>query len=99
MAGIGSLAVTRLRLAGAADPVAITGHVEILTLSGSVGAAGSHLHASVADADGRLAGGHVAYGCTVRTMAEVLVVLLPGWRFERAPDARTGFDELVIRRD
>jgi uncharacterized protein len=98
VAGVGSLAVTRLRLAGAADPIGIDGDVEILTLSGSVGTSGSHLHASVADAEGRVSGGHVAYGCTVRTTAEILVALLPGWRFERAPDATTGFDELVVMR-
>ena len=43
-------------------------------------------------------GGHVAYGCTVRTTAEVLLALLPDWRFSREPDAATGFDELVVRR-
>ena len=56
-----------------------------------------HLHAAVADADGRVTGGHVAAGCVVRTTAEVLVVLLPAWHFERAPDATTGYDELVVR--
>lgn len=51
---------------------------------------------SVADATGRVIGGHVSQGCVVRTTAEVLVALLPEWAFSREPDAATGFDELVI---
>lgn len=94
LSGVGSLGATKLRLAGADDPVAIVGDVEILTLAGSIALGGSHLHASVADARGRVFGGHVAYGCTVRTTAELLLALLPGWRFTREPDAATGFDEL-----
>ncbi len=56
------------------------------------------LHMSVATADGRVLGGHVAYGCTVRTTAEVLLLLLPEWSLSREPDALTGFSELVVRR-
>jgi len=35
--------------------------------------------------------------CTVRTTAEVMLALLPGWAFHRAHDARTGFMELVAQ--
>jgi uncharacterized protein len=52
---------------------------------------------SVADAEGRVLGGHVAYGCMVRTTAEVLLLLLPGWSFTREPDPATGHAELVVR--
>ena len=96
LAGIGSLASPRLRLAAAADAAPIAGDVELLTLSGSVAAHSSHLHASVARADGSVVGGHLAYGCAVRTTAELLLALLPEWAFERLPDAATGYDELVV---
>ncbi len=33
--------------------------------------------------DGRVVGGHAAHGCIVRTTAEVLLALLPAWRFAR----------------
>jgi len=99
LSGIGSLGVTRLRLAGAEQAIEIAGETEILTLSGSIAVKGSHLHASVADASGRVRGGHVAYGCSVRTTAEVLLALLPGWRFTREVDPITGFDELTPHRD
>jgi hypothetical protein len=97
LAGIGSLRPARVRLAGAPEPLELDADVEILTLSGSVGRDASHLHLSVSDGDGRVTGGHAAYGCTVRTTAEVLLALLPGWDFTRAPDPATGWLELVVR--
>jgi uncharacterized protein len=99
MTGIGSLSGARLRRAAATEPDAIAGDLEILTLAGTIAGNGSHLHMSVADAQGRVLGGHLAYGCTVRTTAEVLLLLLHQWSFTREPDAATGFDELVIRRE
>jgi predicted DNA-binding protein with PD1-like motif len=98
VAGIGSLSSTRVRLAGAPDPTALEGDVELLTLTGTIAAQGSHLHLTVADDRGRVLGGHAAYGCIVRTTAEVLLAPLPGWHFTREPDAATGWAELVVRR-
>ena len=95
--GIGSLSVARIRYAGRDDASELHGDPEILTLAGTLSAQGPHLHMSVADADGRVIGGHVAPGCIVRTTAEVIVVNLPGERYTREHDAATGFAELVIR--
>jgi predicted DNA-binding protein with PD1-like motif len=97
VSGIGSLSVALLRLAGAADTLQLDGPLEVVTLAGSVAVNGSHLHASLSDAQGRALGGHLGYGCRVRTTAEVLLALLPQWRFSREADAATGFDELVVR--
>jgi predicted DNA-binding protein with PD1-like motif len=96
--GIGSLRPARVRLAGAQTTLDLDDDLELLTLSGTIARQGSHLHMSVSDADGRMIGGHVAYGCIVRTTAEVLLALLPEWDFSREPDARTGWSELFIRR-
>lgn len=98
LAGVGSLRPARVRLAGAETALDLEDDLELLTLSGTIASHGSHLHLSVADANGRVVGGHVAYGCIVRTTAEVLLALLPGWDFSREPDPRTGWSELVIRR-
>jgi len=96
LAGIGSLREAKLRFAGR-DPLHhAVGDLEILTLSGTLGAGGAHLHASLADADGRVLGGHVAPGCIVRTTAEVLLALLDDVRFTREPDAATGYAELQV---
>ena len=96
VSGIGSLSAAHLRLAGAENPETLEGDLEILTLAGSIAGNGAHLHMSVADARGRVLGGHVAYGCTVRTTAEILLLLLPEWSFSREPDAATGFAELAV---
>lgn len=97
LAGIGSLRPACVRLAGADAALCLDGDVELLGLSGTIAANGVHLHLSVADAAGQVIGGHAAPGCIVRTTAEVLLVLLPGWDFVREPDAGTGWSELVIR--
>jgi len=94
--GVGSLSVAQLRFAGVDAPTELRGDLEILTLAGSVAPDGAHLHMSVADAHGRVCGGHVARGCVVRTTAELLVASLPGYRFSRELDAQTGFMELRI---
>ncbi|MET0541539.1 MAG: PPC domain-containing DNA-binding protein, partial [Variovorax sp.] len=56
LSGIGSLRPAMLRLAGAPDNTRIDADTEVLTLSGTLGAAGtsrtSHLHMSVADDQG-----------------------------------------------
>lgn len=95
--GMGSLAVAQLRFAGAQRPTELRGDMEILTLAGSVSPDGAHLHMTVADAQGRVCGGHVARGCIVRTTAEVLLALLPEYRFSREQDSASGYAELVIQ--
>jgi len=96
VAGIGSLRVTALRLADAAEPTWLRAPVELLTLCGSLSPDGAHLHATVADAQGHVLGGHVCAGCEVRTTAELLIEVLEGQRFARRLDARTGYLELDI---
>ena len=96
LAGIGSLSVARLRLADAQHEVELAGPLEILSLSGSVCPDGAHLHMAVADAQGRVRGGHVAYGNPVHTTAELLLACLPGWPLTRAWDEATGYRELQV---
>ena len=98
LAGIGSLTEASLRYADEATEARLAEPLEILSLSGSLSPSGAHLHMSVSDASGRVYGGHLGYGSTVRTTAEVLVAPLPDWSLTREQDASTGFKELVIRR-
>jgi predicted DNA-binding protein with PD1-like motif len=97
LSGIGSLSVAPLRLAGQEELTVLEGDLEILTLAGSLSPDGGHLHISVADNQGRVSGGHLAVGATVRTTAEVLVALLPAWSLLRLVDPSTGYTELIIR--
>lgn len=98
VAGIGSLTDARLRLAAADEETPIPGPSELVSLAGSLSPEGAHLHAVVADAQGRVVGGHVPAGCVVRTTAELLVAWLPAGSLSREVDARTGFKELVVRK-
>lgn len=98
VAGIGSLVQARLRMAGDADARLLHGPLEIVSIAGSISPDGAHLHMAVADATGRVLGGHVGAGCEVRTTAELLVAELPGHALARAFDPGTGFEELVVRK-
>ena len=95
--GIGSLGTLNVRFAGMPAATTIRGSLEILTLAGTLAPDGAHLHISVADEQGHVIGGHVGYGCLVRTTAEILIALLPDYRFSREPDAESGYKELAIR--
>lgn len=98
LCGIGSLTDPRLRFADARDDVMLGGPFEIVSLSGTITAQGSHLHMVVAGVDGRVWGGHASPGNIIRTTAEVLLAALPDWALSRQFDADTGFSELVVRR-
>jgi len=97
ISAVGSLSRAVLRHAAEPQGSVLDEPLELISLSGTLSADGPHLHASVADARGQMRGGHVMPGCTVRTTAEIVLALLPGWAFHRAPDARTGFMELVAQ--
>ncbi len=98
VAGIGSLLSAVLRLAAADHETRLDGPLEVLSLSGTLSAQGAHLHIAVADAAGRVWGGHLCPGSLVRTTAEVLLAPTEGWRLGRALDDVTGFQELQVHR-
>ncbi|MGB0563740.1 MAG: PPC domain-containing DNA-binding protein [Spirulinaceae cyanobacterium] len=93
---VGSLATVRLRFADAETAAELPGKHEVLNLSGTLSAAGVHLHLLVADAQGNCRGGHLVAGCTVYTTLELVIGQLADVRFERIMDAQTGFPELAI---
>ena len=96
--GIGSLSQAQIRFAGTPDPTSIEADLEIISVSGTISPDGSHLHLGVADAEGNVRGGHAAYGCIVRTTAEVLLAMSPDWSLAREHDPATGFSELRVHR-
>jgi predicted DNA-binding protein with PD1-like motif len=93
---VGSLTRAVLRLAGRDAGTLVEGPLEIVALSGTLEPGGRHLHAAVADADGRVTGGHVLPGCTVRTTAEIVLLTLDDLTFGRAPCPVSGYRELTI---
>lgn len=96
ISSVGSLSVAELRFAGAAAATTIRGELEILSLSGTLSADGAHLHIAIADSSGAVIDGHLCPGSLVRTTAELIIGLLPKWRFYRALDPASGFAELLI---
>ena len=96
ISAVGSLSLAQLRLAGATQATAIRGELEILSLSGTLSLDGAHLHIAIADSKGALIGGHLCAGSLVRTTAELVIGLLPEWRFRRELDPATGYAELQI---
>lgn len=94
---VGSLAQSALRFAGRRDGSMRSGRFEIVSLVGTLGEGGVHLHASLADENGAMFGGHILDGCLVQTTAEIVLMELPGVAFHRESDPETGYRELVIR--
>ena len=95
---VGSVWEGRLRLAGKTEPTRFPGTLEIVSLVGTIAAEGAHLHACLADGEGRVVGGHLVEGNTVYTTAEVVLVELLEYEFTRVLDPATGFLELEVRR-
>ncbi|MDP3286904.1 MAG: DNA-binding protein [Methyloversatilis sp.] len=95
LSAVGSLAPAMLRLAGRDSATVIDGDSELLTLSGTVSRHGVHLHMMVADADGRVTGGHLLAGSIVRTTMELVLGIATGWDIRREIDPATGYEEMV----
>lgn len=93
---VGSLSVAQLRLADAGSESQWQGPFEIVSLAGTLSPQGSHCHIALADAAGKVRGGHLCYGSVVHTTAEVVVVDLSDYAFGRELDVDTGYRELVI---
>ena len=97
---VGSLSQARLRMPGAAGEAeafrTFEGPMELVSLTGTLGPDGPHVHMSLARADGACIGGHLVAGCIVHTTAELVIGELQGVEFRRLPDAATGYSELTV---
>jgi predicted DNA-binding protein with PD1-like motif len=93
---VGSLQKTVLRLANQDHHTTFEGKREIVSLVGTLAVTGSHLHLSVSDATGATLGGHLVEGCQVYTTAEIVIGILPAYRFTREPDPQSGYQELKV---
>ncbi|MBW7877220.1 MAG: DNA-binding protein [Candidatus Cloacimonetes bacterium] len=94
---VGSLAPASVRLASAKDIKQIPGPLEIVSLVGTLGNSGLHLHLSVADRSGLVQGGHLQPGSLIHTTAEIVLQLFEGIVFNRALDPLTGYKELQLQ--
>ncbi|MCP9850041.1 PPC domain-containing DNA-binding protein [Cyanobium sp. Morenito 9A2] len=93
---IGSLQGLVVRPAGSDRALQLAGPWELLSLQGSLGSGGVHLHLTAADAEGHCRGGHLLAGNVIRTTAEIALLLPGAVRFERQLDPATGYRELLF---
>ncbi len=100
---VGSIDRLSMRMAGASpglqDNRVIKGCYEIVSLVGTIGKDGSHIHISVSDTKGRVIGGHLKNGSRIHTTAEIVLVESSEELYKRELDPETGFKELTVRHD
>ncbi|WP_413944600.1 PPC domain-containing DNA-binding protein [Bdellovibrio sp. HCB-162] len=97
VSSVGSLTKAHIRLSGGKDVVEFQGPFEIVSLTGTVGTGGVHLHISVANFEGAVIGGHLMDGSEIHTTAEIMLLENQDLTFTREQDGHTGYKELVIK--
>lgn len=98
ISAVGSVSEGALRLANRKETTTYKGPLEIVSLSGTMGKDGVHLHMALADGDGKTIGGHVTDGSKVYTTLEIVLGIYPQFVFKRVMDRKTGYQELEIVR-
>lgn len=94
---VGSLTHAKLRLADENIIKEYDEKFEILSLVGTLGLDGIHLHISLGDSKGNVIGGHLLDGCTIYTTAEIVIGDILNLAFNRELSPETGFKELEIK--
>lgn len=98
---VGSLSDACLRMPGSIGEAEVLATfsepMEIVSLTGTLGLDGLHIHISLSRRDGSCIGGHLLEGCTINTTAELVIGELPDVEFRRPLDAATGYNELSVQ--
>lgn len=93
---VGCVKELHLRLAQAENFIHLKEDYEIVSLTGTVSANGSHMHFSGSDCNGMTLGGHLTYGTIIHTTAEIVLMEMEEYDFTREMDEHTGYQELLI---
>lgn len=93
---VGSLQQSTLRLANQSDYQVYSQKMEIVSLVGLLSTEGSHLDVSLADSTGVTIGGHLVEGNQIYTTAEIIIGIMPDYRFAKELDTASGYKELKI---
>lgn len=96
VSAVGSLSIAAIRFAGSSRQWNEGGDWELVSLQGTLGSEGVHLHISVADKEGQVFGGHLMQGSTIRTTMELVFMEFNNLNFCRVEDSQTGFKELKV---
>jgi predicted DNA-binding protein with PD1-like motif/glutaredoxin len=73
---VGNLRRACFACPGRTEPTVLEGELEIITLQGTLGPKGVHLHLSFSDADCQVWGGHLEHGSQIQKGADLLVGFL-----------------------
>jgi predicted DNA-binding protein with PD1-like motif len=93
---VGSLKKAVIRFANQKENTVIENKFEIVSLVGTMGQDGLHLHISISDENGKTIGGHLADGSLIYTTAEIVLGELNDINFVREKDEETTYKELMI---
>ncbi len=97
ISAVGSLKEAAMRFANKTNPTILKGYFEVISLSGTLGQEGNHLHLAVSDGEGKTLGGHLVEGSKVFTTLEVVIGVYSDLKFQRVQDKATGYKELEIK--
>lgn len=95
VSSVGCLDKCFLRSALATEIKELNGPIEIISLNGTVSINRIHLHLSVSDNNFIVYGGHLVDGCLVNTTAEIIILELDSFIFDKEFDEVTGYFELL----
>lgn len=95
LSSVGCVSVGRFRVADGERIKKMSEPLEILSLQGTLGKDGLHLHISYGDIGGRAYGGHLVEGNIINTTCELVVGVLQ-LAFNREFDENTRYKELVV---
>lgn len=93
---VGCLSEANIRNASGVKCIKIDKDIEIVSITGTVSQNGCHIHISVSDEELKTYGGHLKDGCIVNTTAEIVIIELSNYKFDRTMDENTGYKELTI---
>ena len=98
VSGVGCVTQAVIRDASGVTTHELTGRYEIVSMTGTVSSARTHLHIALAGEDMQVIGGHLCEGTIVNTTCEVVLLELDGVAFSKEFDPETGYNELHIDR-
>lgn len=96
LSAVGSLTHATMRFANRERYSELEGHFEIVSMTGTVSAHGSHLHISISDGDGNTIGGHLVPGCKIYTTAEMVLAVFDDAIYKREFAEDSGYEELAV---
>lgn len=98
LSAVGCVLEAKIRDASGITIRSIKENMEIVSLNGTLSDNRTHLHIALSKEDLTTIGGHLVEGCIINTTAEIVILELTEYEFNKQYDESTGYDELLIKR-